>query len=120
MKRVLVIEDNGDNLRLITYVLERAGYSVVAAATGEDGVKKALDGNFAFIVMDIQLPGIDGFEATRRIRASHGDDGIPIIAMTSYAMRGDREKALAAGCRGYIEKPIDPLTVLAEIEKIIG
>ena len=71
------------------------------------------------IIMDIQLPGIDGLEATKRIRASEADGDIPIIALTSFAMAGDRERALAAGCTGYIEKPINPETFIAEIEKYL-
>lgn len=119
MNTVLVIEDNPDNLRLITYALTRAGFAVESAETGEQGVAMALTLQPCFIIMDIMLPGIDGIEATRRIRAS-GQNGLtPIIAMTSYAMRGDRETILAAGCSGYIEKPIDPLHVVEQINSII-
>lgn len=120
MKTVLVVEDNRDNLQLITYALQRGGYEVIAAETGEEGVALALAGRPLFILMDINLPGIDGIETTRRIRASELDDSIPIIAITSYAMRGDREKMMAAGCSGYFEKPIDPLTIVAQIHKVIG
>lgn len=119
MKRVLVVEDNRDNLKLITYALERAGYTVISAETGEEGVELAIRERPFFIIVDIQLPGIDGLEATRRIRASKADSDIPIIAMTSFAMRGDMERVLAAGCNGYFEKPIDPLTIVEKIEKII-
>ncbi len=117
--KVLVIEDNPDNLRLITYALKRAGYEVISAGTGEEGIDLAIKERPYFIIMDINLPGIDGIEATRRIRSSEIDGKIPIIAITSYAMMGDREKALEAGCTGYIEKPIDPLTVMEKIHKII-
>lgn len=120
MKKVLVIEDNTDNLRLITYALKRAGYEVIAAESGEEGVDMAIKERPYFIIMDIGLPGIDGIEATKRIRASEGDYNIPIIAMTSYAMVGDREKILAAGCNGYFEKPIDPLTIMEKIHKVIA
>ncbi len=119
MKKALIVEDNPDNLRLMTYVLKRKGYEVLSAEDGEEGVKTASGTRLDLIIMDIMLPGIDGMETTRRIRASELDSIIPIIAMTSYAMRGDREKILAAGCNGYIEKPIDPLRVMTEIEKII-
>ncbi|MBC8208194.1 MAG: response regulator [Desulfobulbaceae bacterium] len=118
-KKVLVIEDNADNLLLITYVLERSGYTVVSETSGEEGVKAALREKPFLIIMDIQLPGIDGLETTRRIRAS-AVNTMPIIAMTSYAMRGDRDKTLAAGCTGYFEKPIDPLTIMDQIHEIIG
>ncbi|UFS71292.1 response regulator [Geomonas sp. RF6] len=118
MKKVLVVEDNRDNLRLITYALTRGGYEVVSAASGEEGVTLAVSERPYFIVMDINLPGIDGIEATRRIRASEVGDDIPIIAITSYAMVGDREAIMAAGCTGYFEKPIDPLTVVESIHSV--
>jgi two-component system, cell cycle response regulator DivK len=120
MKTVLVVEDNKDNLQIITYALQRAGYEVIAAETGEEGVELAIARRPFFVIMDINLPGIDGIEATRRIRASEADGSIPIIAITSYAMLGDREKMLAAGCNGYFEKPFDPLTIVAQIHKLIG
>lgn len=120
MKRVLVIEDNADNLFLITRALQRAGYEVLAAGTGEEGVEIAVRERPYFILMDIKLPGIDGLEATRRIRAAAADDTIPIIALTSYAMRGDMERVREAGCTGYFEKPIDPLTIVAQIEEVVG
>lgn len=120
MKKVLVIEDNKDNLRIMKYALERSGYEVISAERGEDGVEYAVTAAPFFIVMDINLPGIDGIEATRQIRASKADGKIPIIAITSYAMIGDREKILAAGCNGYIEKPIDPITIVDRIHEIIG
>ena len=120
MKTVLVVEDNADNLQIITYALRRSGYKVIAAENGEKGVEMAIASKPFFIIMDINLPGIDGIEATRQIRASVIDDRIPIIAITSYAMRGDREKVLAAGCSGYFEKPFDPLTIVGQIHKIIG
>jgi len=120
MKRVLVVEDNRDNLKLVTYSLERAGYTVLSAETGEEGVELAIRERPFFILMDIQLPGIDGLEATRRIRASEADGDVPIIAITSFAMRGDMERLLAAGCNGYFEKPIDPLTIVEKIHKVLG
>jgi CheY-like chemotaxis protein len=120
MKTVLVIEDNRDNLNLITYALKRSGYGVIAAGTGEEGAALALRERPHFIIVDINLPGIDGLETARRIRASEIDDTIPIVAITSYAMRGDRERILAAGCSGYFEKPIDPLTIVEQIHAAIG
>jgi CheY-like chemotaxis protein len=119
MRKVLVVEDNKDNLELITYALKRAGYEVIAAETGEEGVELAIKERPFFIIMDINLPGIDGLEATRRIRNSEADGRIPIIAITSYAMRGDMEKVLAAGCNGYFEKPIDPLTIMGQINELL-
>lgn len=120
MKRVLVVEDNKDNLRLITYALEHAGYEVFSAMTGEEGVALAIRERPFFIIMDINLAGIDGLEATRRIRKSKADGSIPIVAITSFAMFGDRDAILRAGCTAYFEKPIDPLTIVDSIHKAIG
>jgi CheY-like chemotaxis protein len=120
MAKVLVVEDNADNLRLIAKVLKRGGYEVEAAANGEEGVRLASAGGFDFIVMDINLPDMSGLEAARRIRAAEGGKDVPIIAVTSYAMRGDMARILEAGCNGYFEKPIDPLNILGEIHKLIG
>ncbi|MDA8429764.1 MAG: response regulator [Geobacteraceae bacterium] len=120
MKKVLVIEDNSDNLRLITYALQRYGYEVIAAETGLRGVELAIAERPAFILMDINLPDIDGLEATRRIRTSGADGTIPIIAITSNAMAGDMDQSLAAGCTGYFEKPIDPLTIMDKIHDLLG
>ena len=120
MKQVLVVEDNRDNLRLISYALKRAGYEVVPAETGLDGVALAQRGGYTFIIVDINLPDIDGIEVTRRIRNFPADDVIPIVAITSHAMMGDREQILAAGCNGYFEKPIDPLTIIAQIHEAIS
>ncbi len=119
MKSVLVVEDNRDNLKIITYALQRAGYEVIAAETGEDGVAMAIARRPFLVIMDIDLPGIDGIEATRRIRAAEVA-AVPIIAITSHAMVGDREKIMAAGCNGYFEKPFDPLTIVERIHKLIG
>ncbi len=118
MKRVLVVEDNKNNMRLIVKLLENRGYETIKAETGEDGVKLAIEEKPDLILMDIKLPGIDGLEATRRIRASGGDGKVPIIAITSYAMAGDREKYIKKGFTGYIEKPIDPFKIIEEIEEI--
>jgi two-component system, cell cycle response regulator DivK len=120
MKKVLVVEDNKENMRLISYALKRSGYAVIGTETGEEGVEQAIRERPYFIIMDINLPGIDGLEATRRIRASEADGGIPIIAITSFAMYGDRSKVLEAGCTAYFEKPIDPLTIVERIHEVIG
>jgi len=119
MKRALVIEDNHDNLRLISYALNRSGYEVISAGTGEEGVEMARKENPSFVIVDINLPGIDGFEVTRRIRQSENCRSVPIIAITSLAMFGDREKIIASGCNSYFEKPIDPLTIMDKIHEII-
>lgn len=120
MKTVLVVEDNKDNLQIMAYALQRAGYEVISAENGEEGVELAITRRPFFVVMDIDLPGIDGIEAVSRIRTAEASCSIPIIAITSFAMAGDRERLLAAGCNGYFEKPFDPLTIVAQIHKIIG
>ncbi len=120
MKQVLVIEDNLDNFGLIRLALERAGYQVVLAATGNNGFRFALELNPDLIIVDINLPDIDGYEVTRRIRQSRLDRTIPVVAITSNAMMGDREKCIEAGCTAYFEKPIDPLTIVDRIHDAIG
>lgn len=119
MKRALVIEDNNDNMALITKLLNKAGYETLEAMTGLSGFQMAQDERPDFIILDIQLPDIDGTEVLARIRADEQIQAIPVIAMTSYAMAGDREKLLAAGCNGYIEKPINPMKVIEQLELIL-
>ena len=119
MKRILVVEDNEDNLYLIRFILKKGGFEVIEARDGAEGVELAINKKPNLILMDIQLPDINGIEVTRRIRASEANGDIPIIVLTSYAMTGDREKALAAGCTAYIEKPINTETIMAEIKKYI-
>jgi len=120
MKQALVIEDNRDNLGLIRFALERAGYRVEAAETGAVGVSRALEAPPDLVIVDINLPDFDGYEVTRRIRQSLPDRDLPIVAITSHAMLGDREKTLAAGCTAYFEKPIDPITIVEEMERAIA
>ncbi len=118
-RTVLLIEDNEQNRYLATFLLERHGYRVVPAADGPRGV--ALARNLApdLILLDIQLPGMDGYAVASALRAVAQLQATPVIAVTSYAMVGDREKSLAAGCTGYIEKPINPETFVAEIERFL-
>jgi len=120
MEKVLIIEDNKDSLKLLTYAFNRGGYKVISAERGEDGVDLAVQDTPDFIIMDINLPGIDGIEATRRIRSSGVCSKVPIIAVTSYAMAGDRDRILKAGCIGYFEKPIDPLTIVEQIRGVLN
>jgi two-component system cell cycle response regulator DivK len=120
MKTGLVIEDNEDNMVLITRYLQKFGYRTIRAESGNKGYEMAIGMKPDFIILDIQLPDIDGTEVLKKIRASEEGKKIPVIAMTSYAMMGDREKLLAAGCNGYIEKPIDPDRVISQIRHIIG
>ena len=119
MKRVLVVEDNENNMKLLCLILEKHGYEPIQAFTGEEGVDKATEEIPDIILMDIQLPDISGIEAVKRIRMMDSMQEIPIIAITSYAMSGDREKIMGLGCDGYFEKPIDPMTIIEDIEKIV-
>jgi len=118
-KKILVIEDNEANRYLTKVILEKSGYEFIDAKTGGEGVEMAIKEKPDLILMDIQLPDINGLQATAKIRESGADGEIPIIALTSYALVGDREKLLAAGCTGYIEKPINPETFIGEIEKYL-
>ena len=120
MKRVLVVEDNENNMKLLCIVLKKYGYEPIQAFTGEEGVEKAIAERPDLILMDIQLPDISGLEAVKRIRMMDDMQEIPIIAITSYAMSGDREMILDMGCNGYFEKPIDPLTLMDDIENIVS
>lgn len=119
-KTALIIEDNDNNLALICYILEQANFNTRSVTTGLEGVKQALTMPPDFIILDIQLPDINGLEVLRRIRAHHLGKTLPIIAMTSYAMSGDKEQLLAAGCTSYIEKPIDPMQVVDQIKAAIN
>lgn len=119
MTRALVIEDNDNNMELVTFLLEHHGFATIQARTGTAGVELALAEQPDFIILDIQLPDISGEVVLQRIR-SRQRHHVPIIAMTSYAMAGDAERLLAAGCDGYIEKPIDPMTVIAQIRKVLA
>ena len=114
--RVLVVEDNEQNLYLVRFLLEGAGWTVVAATDGPRALEEARSGPFRLVLLDIQLPGMDGHTVARELRRIPALDGVPIVAVTSYAMLGDRERCLEAGCTGYIEKPINPDTFLEEVE----
>jgi two-component system cell cycle response regulator DivK len=118
-KRILVVEDQEDNRRILRDLLTSVGYEVIEAITGEEGVALAVTGHPDLILMDIQLPGIDGYEATRRVRAHPDLRQVPIIAVTSYALSGDDVKAMEAGCNGYIPKPFSPRALLAKIREYL-
>ena len=119
-KKILIVDDNRGLVNIIDFELRKEGFEVFTAYNGEDGLKKALDHKPDLIIMDIQLPGIDGHEATRRIRKVEEDENLPIIALTSFAMPVDRELALAAGCDGYITKPIDVKSFIDEINRFLA
>lgn len=114
-KTILLIEDNAQNSYLTTFLLESQGLAVVSASDGAAGIELAKQTLPDLILLDIQLPMMDGYAVARALRAIESLQLTPIVAVTSYAMVGDREKCLAAGCNGYIEKPINPETFVAEV-----
>ena len=118
-KRILVVEDQADNLQILRDLLSNAGYEMIEAQDGEAGVRIAVSERPDLILMDIQLPLLDGYEATRRIRADPALGATPIIVITSYALSGDETKAHAAGCDGYVSKPYSPRLLLAKIREYL-
>jgi len=118
-KKILLIEDNAQNSYLTTFLLESKGYSVVTAADGASGIEMAKLSVPDLILLDIQLPMMDGYAVATALRTLDSMKSVPIIAVTSYAMVGDREKCLAAGCNGYIEKPINPDTFASEVSTFL-
>ena len=113
--RILVVEDNALNLKLVRDVLQVAGYEVVEATTGEQGVALAMESSPDLILMDLQLPGIDGSEALRSIRRDPRTSRVPVVAVSAFAMKADRERALRDGFDGYLEKPISVRALPAQI-----
>jgi CheY-like chemotaxis protein len=118
-KRILLIEDNEQNRYLVTFLLQARGWEVAHAADGPAGLALAGEIAPALILLDIQLPGMDGYAVARALRANPKLAAIPVVAVTSYAMSGDRERCIEAGCTGYLEKPIDPQTFVAEVEAML-
>ena len=106
-EQILIVDDNFTNLKLVEYVLDRRGYRVLTAADAEEALRLLGRHQPDLILMDLQLPGVDGFELTHRLKSDPATRDIVVVAITSYAMKGDRERALAVGCDGYIAKPID-------------
>jgi two-component system cell cycle response regulator DivK len=117
MSTILVVEDNAANMRLSTFLLESAGHTVVAATSAEAGLTLALECRPDLILMDIQLPGMDGLQATALLKGNAATRGIPVIALTALAMKGDEERIRAAGCDGYIAKPLAYKEFLAVIRE---
>ena len=115
--KILVIEDNEQNLYLVRFILEQRGYEVFAALDGESGIEMAVSLKPDLILLDIQLPMMDGHAVARNLRQNTDLADTPIVAVTSYAMPGDRKKVMEAGCNGYIEKPIDPDTFMTQVEQ---
>lgn len=120
MNKILLVEDNEDNRDMLSRRLERKGYSVVTAVDGADGVETARREQPDLILMDMSLPVLDGWEASRQIKADTTLQAIPLIALTAHAMAGDREKALAAGCDDYDTKPIEFPRLLEKMQRLLG
>ena len=120
MARILVVEDNPSNMKLAVLLLERSGYGVFQAFDAEEGIRQALEHLPDLILMDVQLPGMDGLEATRRLKADTATRHIRIIALTAFAMTRDEERIRSAGCDGYITKPVEYKTFVAEVERWLG
>ena len=112
---LLIVEDNAQNFYMMRFLLEKNGFTIIGAENGREGIEKALECNPRAILLDIQLPEMDGYAVARELKKHPELDRVPIIAVTSYAMVGDREKIMEAGATGYIEKPINPDTFVAEI-----
>lgn len=120
MAKILLVEDNEMNRDMLSRRLEKRGYDVILAVDGEEGVARARADAPDVILMDMSLPGIDGWEATRQIKAAAQTSGIPVLALTAHAMSDDREKALQAGCDDFDTKPIDLPRLLAKVEALLG
>jgi len=120
MGKILVVEDNPLNRQLMLVILEKSGHAVLMAEDAQQGLKLARREQPGLIFMDIQLPGMDGLEATRLLKQDAATRAIPVVAVTSYAMKGDRERILAAGCDGYMAKPIDYKEVLDKVAAVLG
>ena len=116
-KHILIVEDQEDNRRILRDLLGNAGYELIEAESGEEALTAVAAQRPDLILMDIQLPVMDGYEATRRIRSNPDMKAIPIIAVTSYALAGDEAKALAAGCNAYVTKPFSPRALLAKVQE---
>lgn len=119
-RKILVIEDNEQNLYLVRYILEDCGFEVFSASDGQEGIALAASILPDLILLDIQLPTMDGYTVARHLRRNPDLADTPIVAVTSYAMPGDREKSIEAGCSGYIEKPIDPDTFPVQVEQALS
>jgi two-component system cell cycle response regulator DivK len=117
--KILIIEDNEQNMYMLTFLLESSDYAILQAFNGPEGIKMAIDCNPDIILLDIQLPEMDGYTVARKIRENENLTKTPIIAVTSYAMPGDREKVMEAGATGYIEKPIDPDTFINQMNSFL-
>ena len=120
MATILIIEDNEMNRDMLARRLQRKGFEVIIAVDGENGIRMAAENGPDLVLMDMSLPGVDGWEATRRIKEAAASSHVPVIALTAHAMSGDREKALGAGCDDYDTKPIELDRLLSKMHKLLG
>ena len=118
-KTVLLVEDNPHNRKIFSGMLTHAGFRVVEAVDGNEAMAKVASEHPDLVLMDLSIPGVDGWECTRRIKADDATKQIPIIALTAHAMRGDEDRARAAGCDGYLSKPISPKRVVEEVKRVL-
>lgn len=119
MARILVVEDNPANMKLVVFILQKSGHEAIQAADAEAGLRAAREQQPDLILMDVQLPGMDGLEATGILKSDPATSRIPVLALTAMAMRGDEDRVRAAGCDGYIAKPIDYKALLAQVEQAL-
>lgn len=120
LRRVLLVEDNADNEYLVSVLLDQEGYEVMAVSSGAAALARLEAEDFAFVLLDLQLPDIDGFEVASRIRANPAWRDLPVIAVSAFAMPADRRRAFDAGCTGYLEKPIDADAFVAQVRCLAG
>ena len=119
-RKILLVEDNPQNRYLVTFLLEKNGYEVVVAEDGEEAISGVAEHVPDLILMDVQLPKLDGYEATRRIKADSRYADIPLVALTAHSMKGDRGNAMAAGCDYYVTKPVDADLLIGRIKDLLG
>jgi CheY-like chemotaxis protein len=119
-RKILIIEDNEQNMYLMTFLLENYGYKIIQAFNGKDGIRLTQETKPDVILLDIQLPEMNGYQVAEELRKDRTLEAVPIIAVTSYAMAGDKERALAAGATGYIEKPINPDTFISQLQEYLS
>lgn len=120
MAKLLVVEDNPQNLKLAQLLLQRAGHEVITADDGESGIARARDGQPDVVLMDVQMPGLDGLQATRELKGDPHTAHIKVIALTALAMKGDAERILAAGCDAYLAKPFQYAELVAVVDKLLA